>query len=156
VRSLSNSSIKFSTSNFFAAPKPARCHGGPDRVHILAPLPRPSRDVCADPPDPGRQRRHDAGLVGGGPKQNGYAPGAKLERAGVLKAAMVVLGRRPIWPTEEIDRIRLSDADLRSTTLRKARLDCVALRRAHLEGVHWERTSRVGCQRKARMMKTDL
>jgi hypothetical protein len=74
-----------------------------------------------------------------------------------VKAALTVLGRRPARQARELDRIRLSDADLRETLMRHGRLDRAALRGAWLENVHWEHASLVGARlRKAHMRKADL
>lgn len=72
-------------------------------------------------------------------------------------AAVTVLARRPRRRDLELDRLRLGGADLRSTLLRRGRLDRAAMRGAHLEDIHWEHASLVEAQLdNAFMMKADL
>lgn len=74
-----------------------------------------------------------------------------------VKAALAVLGRRPVRRARELDCVRLSDAKLSGTLMRHGRLDKAALRGAWLEEVHWEHASLKGVRLDgAHMRQADL
>jgi hypothetical protein len=71
-------------------------------------------------------------------RQPGREDGKSQRLATPIQAALVVLGRRPNRPDEEMDGLRLSDTDLRRLRLRGANLRCARLRRARLDHAHLE------------------
>lgn len=78
-----------------------------------------------------------------------------------VQTALTVLGTRPQRPRIESSPIRLSGrgapVDLRDTLLRGAHLECVRLRWARLENIHWEGTHLEGARlRGANLENADL
>jgi Pentapeptide repeats (8 copies) len=73
--------------------------------------------------------------TGEGARSSTGRPGADVQ------AALIILGRRPERPKDEIDRLRLSKADLQRTVARNANLDGATLRYATLSGIHWQGAS---------------
>jgi len=86
---------------------------------------------------------------------------AEAEPTVEVQTTLTVLGARPWRPQIESSPIRLSGrgtpVDLRDTLLRGAHLECVRLRWARLENIHWEGTHLEGARlRGANLENADL